>query len=100
MPTAGTAGVALEKTMKLCFSGQLSNSDKEGKKVTRHVYSQFDFDFKKKESVLSAWLCCLFSTVMKSHYCAYYVQVLFYLMLSISKGRLALLHTVQDSDFF
>lgn len=29
MPTAGTAVRASEKTMKLCFSGQSSNSDKE-----------------------------------------------------------------------
>ncbi len=28
MPTAGTAGLALEKTMKPCFSGRSLNSDK------------------------------------------------------------------------
>lgn len=53
MPTAGTAGLALEKTMKPCFSRQSSNSDKrespsKQKKVIRHVYSQFDFDLKNR----------------------------------------------------
>lgn len=42
MPTAGTAALALEKTMKLCFSRQSSNLDKrksqsKQKKVIRHV---------------------------------------------------------------
>ena len=47
-------------------------------------------------SVLSAWLRCLFSPRSEEEplrCISFWVQVLFYLMLTISKGRLAPLHT-------
>lgn len=98
MPTTGTAGLTLEETMKLCFSGQSSNSDKGRHRVNKkgHQACLFTVWFwsHKQRSVLSAWLRCLFSLVRKSHHCVYHLGVsVFYLMLSISKARLPLLHT-------
>lgn len=72
MPTTGTAGLTLEKTMKLCFSGQSSNSDKGRHGVNKkgHQACLFTVWFwsHKQRSVLSAWLRCLFSPVRKSHH--------------------------------
>lgn len=54
MPTAGTAGLSLENTMRLCLRWaiikfrQKKRAQNERKKVIRQVYPQFEFDLRSR----------------------------------------------------